>query len=416
MRLVPLAYLASHLLSLLGNSIAGVALPLIVLQATGSPLGAGAVAAATVVPAVVAGLVMGVVIDRINRRTSSVVTDLVSAASVAALPVVDAVSGLSLGWFVLFGMIGSLGDVPGLTAREALLPAVVRHGGVPPERLTGLRESLGAVALLLGPAAAGTLMVFFEGATVLWITAGTSVAAAAITLLIPHRVGRIVAADGAPPRTPTGSVRGQLAAGWRALLGDRFLLAVTVLGVVSLFVLGAMQGLVLPVYLIHVGRPELLGFVITALALGMLLGAGGYAAVGPRGSRRAWFLVGLAGTTVGFALVAGLHSPRVVLFGAFLIGAFSGLANSLLGVLMIERIPDHLRGRILATQNAAMTAAPPAGILLTALLAEHAGVGVAAFAVTAVWTVAAVLTLRARSLHNLEPADTSAEEVVGRAQ
>lgn len=39
MKLIPFAYLASYLLSLLGNSIAGVALPLIVLQVTGSALG-----------------------------------------------------------------------------------------------------------------------------------------------------------------------------------------------------------------------------------------------------------------------------------------------------------------------------------------------------------------------------------------
>ena len=89
MRLVPVAYLVSYLLSLLGNAIAGIALPLIVLQTTGSALGAATVAAATAVPAVLAGLFMGVVIDRVNRRTSSVLTDLISAVSVAALPVVS---------------------------------------------------------------------------------------------------------------------------------------------------------------------------------------------------------------------------------------------------------------------------------------------------------------------------------------
>lgn len=69
MRLIPAAYLASYLLSLLGHSIAGVALPLIVLQVTGTALGAGAGAVAAAIPAVLAGLFMGVVIDRINRRT-----------------------------------------------------------------------------------------------------------------------------------------------------------------------------------------------------------------------------------------------------------------------------------------------------------------------------------------------------------
>nr|WP_218680760.1 hypothetical protein [Rhodococcus qingshengii] len=97
--LLPVTYLASYVLSLLGNSIAGIALPLIVLQTTGSAIGAGAVGAATAIPAVLAGLFMGVVIDRINRRTSSVITDLISAAAIAALPLVDMASGLNVGWF-----------------------------------------------------------------------------------------------------------------------------------------------------------------------------------------------------------------------------------------------------------------------------------------------------------------------------
>ena len=60
------------------------------------------------------------------------------AACVAALPVVDAVAGLSFGWFVLFGVLGAVGDVPGMDgprhpasrssrARSAG-PPVVRRG------------------------------------------------------------------------------------------------------------------------------------------------------------------------------------------------------------------------------------------------------------------------------------------------
>src|SRR5690349_6734801 len=113
MNRVSLAYLASYVLSLLGNSIAGVVFPLLVLQTTGSVLATGAVAVASALPAAVAGLVMGVVIDKINRRTASVLTDVISALSVAALPLVDATVGLALGWFVLFAVIGSFGDVPG---------------------------------------------------------------------------------------------------------------------------------------------------------------------------------------------------------------------------------------------------------------------------------------------------------------
>ena len=70
---VALAYLGSYGLSVLGNSVAAVVLPLVVLQ-TGSALDAGIVAAATAVPAVLAGLFMGGVIDRVHRCSASVVT------------------------------------------------------------------------------------------------------------------------------------------------------------------------------------------------------------------------------------------------------------------------------------------------------------------------------------------------------
>lgn len=411
MKLIPIAYLASYLLSLLGNSIAGIALPLIVLQVTGSALGAGAVAAATAIPAVLAGLLMGVVIDRINRRTSSVVTDLVSAASIAALPLIDMLSGLSLGWFVLFGVIGSLGDVPGMTARETLLPAIVRHGGISSERLMGIREALGAVALLLGPAAAGTLMVLFDGATVLWITAATSLAAALLTLLIPHRVGAIVQADGAAGTT-SGNGWAQLRDGWRVLFRSPFLLVTTTLSLASVIVLASLQGLILPVYFTTVGQPGALGFVLAALAAGMLVGGTAYAVAGARGRRRTWFLTGLIGSTIGFGIVVSLTSVWTVFAGVFVVGLSTGLFSSLIGVLMIERIPERMRGRIMGTQNAIMTAAPPVGIVVAAILTEYAGVNVAAIVLASVWLVAPILGLFARSLRTLEPETERDEKAV----
>ncbi|MDF2560498.1 MAG: transporter [Microbacterium sp.] len=415
MRIAPAAYLASYFLSLLGNSVAAVALPLIVLQATGSVLGAGILAASTAVPAVAAGLFMGVVIDRINRRTSSVVTDLVSAASLAALPIVDLVTGLDIGWFILFGVIGSLGDVPGLTAREALLPAVVRYSGVSSERLVGIREALGALALIVGPAAAGTLMALFAGSTVLWLTAAASGAAALLTLLIPGRIGTI-----SPPADEAVQASGwrMLRDGWRMLLRTPFLLVTTGLGLISVLVLAPLQGLILPVYVTLVGRPEMLGFVLSALAIGMLLGGSVFAVLGRHGDRRVWLVVGLVGNAIGFVVVGALASIEAILVGAVVIGLCGGAFGSLIGVLMIERIPDDMRGRIMGTQNALTTAAPAAGFVAAALLTEHLGVEIAALIIISPWLVALVWGLATPHLRNLErrPDAERAEVVVGAEQ
>ena len=408
MNRVTTAYLSSYVLSLLGNSVAAIALPLIIFGQTGSALSTGVVAASTAIPAVLAGLLMGVVIDRINRRTCSIVTDLISAVSIAALPVVDMVTGLTVGWFVLFGVIGSLGDVPGLTARDALLPAIVRHSRMDVTRLMGIREGLAAVAILLGPAAAGTLIVLFDGSTVLWITAATSLGAALISLLIPRRVGEIPRPAESGPAA-TGGTWMQLRAGWSVLFRSRFLLAMTALSLTLLVVLSALLGLVLPVYFTRLDEPGLLGFVMSALALGMLIGGGLYAIVGSRIRRRGWFVAGIAGTTAGLGLVAALPGIGWVLAGASILGFSSGLVGSLIGVLMIERIPERMRGRVMGTQNALTSAAPGVGILFTGVLTEYAGVNAASIAVAAIWAVVAVAALFARSLRNLEaePGETS---------
>jgi len=414
MRPVPVLYLASYVLSLLGNSIAAVVFPLIVLQMTGSLLSTGILVAATALPAFLAGLFAGVVIDRINRRTSSVVADLISAAAIAALPIVDLITGLDLGWFILFGIIGAFGDVPGMTAREAMLPAILRQSTLTAEKLIGLRESLAALVIIVGPAAAGTLMVLFEGTTVLWITAGTSLAAALLTLFIPRGVGALLPAPhrGSQDAPAALSVWAELVAGWRVLFqSNRPLRAVTLLSLAMVAVLTALQGLLLPAHFAFIAQPGLLGFVLTAIAAGTIVGGGLYAVFGARGRRRSWFAVGLIGTVAGIGVVAVLPALPVLFAGAFLFGFSSGLFGSLIGVLMLEGIPEQMRGRIMGTQNSLMMLAAPVGMVAVAILGEQFGLRTAGICVAAAWLVAAIVALAAPALRTLEaPAPTAAEK------
>jgi MFS family permease len=395
---VALAYLGAHLFSLLGNGLAAVALPLIVLQATGSPASVGIVSLATAGPALVVGLAAGVVIDRVNRRTSSILADVVSALAVAAIPVVDLLTGLTLGWLVALAIVGAFGDVPGLTARQVLVPAVARHTGVPLERLVGLRQAMTSIALVIGPAAAGTLLTVFDGSTVLLVTAATSAAAALLTLVLPHRLGEI---REAPVRA---AVLAELAAGARVLRRSRFLSGTVGLTLGLAVVLGGLQGLVLPVWFTALGRPDLLGLVLTALALGMLVGTAVFATAGVRGSRGWWTAGALVGTTAGFLLIASLASPVVVLAGAAVLGLSNATLGAVLGVLQAERIPDATHGRVLSLQNALLQVAAPAGIGLAGVVAETGSPVAAGLSVVGVWIVVVLAVGVSGALRDLEPA------------
>jgi MFS family permease len=405
MRTIPVLYLSSYALSLLGNSIAAIALPLLLLQTTGSLLSTGTLALSTAIPAFMVGLLAGVVIDRINRRTSSIVTDLISAVAIAALPIVDFITGLSLGWFILFGIIGAMGDVPGTTAREAMLPAIVRHGDLTAERMIGLRESIGALVLVIGPAAAGTLMTVFDGSTVLWITAATSGAAALLTMLIPRRVGALAQTPLGLPRLPGASAWSQLAEGWRVLFrSDRLLRGVTVLSLMMVVVITALQGIVLPAHFTLIEQPGLLGFVLTSLAGGTLVGGLLYTVLAARGSRRRWFVLGIVGSVAGVAIIAALPVVWVLFLGAFVLGLSIGMFSSLIGVLTIETIPEHMRGRIMGTQNSLMMVAAPLGMVLVAVIGEHFDLRAAGITMAALWAVSGIVALIAPALRNLKPA------------
>ncbi|WP_380167595.1 MFS transporter [Jannaschia sp. R86511] len=397
-----LVYLASYALSSLGNSMAAVVLPLVVLSTTGSALDAGIVAAATAVPAVLAGLLMGGLIDRYDRRTMSVVTDLVAAVAIAALPVVDLVTGLSLGWFVLFGVLASFGDVPGITARETLVPAVQRRSGLPAERIIGLRESVAAVTMMVGPAAAASVVVLLGGPGALWVTAGLALLAALTTLLLPAGIGR--RPESAPRRSARQGV-GEAVAGlvWLTRRSP-LVLSVTLVNLALVVVLVALQGLVLPVHFTLLGEEGRLGLVLTCLAAGMLVGSGTYALAAARLRRRTWLAVSLLGSLVGVGTIGALPGVAWILAGAAVLGLFGGALGALFGVVMIETIPDDLRGRVMSAQNALVTLAPAVGVLGAGVLVEQVSLGAAGAVAAGVWFAAVLGAVALRPLRRIDVA------------
>ncbi|MEQ3550218.1 MFS transporter [Pseudonocardia nematodicida] len=391
-------YLASFGTSLLGNSITAIALPLVVLFTTGSPLSAGVVAIAAAVPAALAGLLMGSLVDRINRRTAAILSDVISAAALLILPIVHLTVGLSLGWFIAVAVLNSFGDVPGITAREAMLPAIARAAEMNPSRLIGIRESLSGISLLLGPAIAGILVATFEPVTVLWMTSGLATLAAALTLAIPRR-----AAASAPDHAETSATRPAISMfhGLGIIVRSPLLRGLVLLGMALSVVLAATQGMVIPVHFAFQGEPQFVGFVLSALAAGLLIGGGSFAALGRRIPHRVWFVAGLVLVAVGFSILGVLGPAWSIFAGAAVVGVGGGCMNAVVGLAFIENVPDSRRGTVLGAQNAVMTVVPAAGIGVAAVLIEVSGLRLATTVLTVLWILAAagaLLTPRLRRL------------------
>ena len=398
-------YIVSGGASLMGNSVAGVVMPLVLLSRTGDVLAAGCLALICAVPQVLAGILGGALLDRLNRRDVAVASDLVSAACVAALPVVDAVAGLSFGWFVLFGVLGAVGDVPGMTARDTLLPAVAERDRRDLQSFVGVQQTVESVVTVVGPAFAAIAMGAFGPINALWITSGLSVLAVLAMLTVPRGVGGAHLPSRGKGRAPRPLLREALKDAGRGfsllVRGDRLLLSSVALALLLVMAVGGFQGLVLPAYYSSMGTPELVGFVTSACSLGTLVGSLVYTRFALNLSRRLWYVLSFLGMSCGIAVIGLLPDLPLMIAGAAVLGFSAGPLAALLNFFVFDSVPEADRGSVLGTQNALYLAASPASMFLCSAMVTAFGLRAASLLLIASWTALAVFALSMKTMRRI---------------
>src|SRR5438045_4423718 len=85
-------------ISNLGSSFTQFALPLLVFKLTGSALNLGIATAATFLPYLLFGLVIGAWVDRLDRKRVMILVDIGQALVIASIPVMFLLGMLSVWW------------------------------------------------------------------------------------------------------------------------------------------------------------------------------------------------------------------------------------------------------------------------------------------------------------------------------
>lgn len=398
-----IAFAVSSSLSLLGNSIAGTVLPLVLLATTGDVLAAGVLAVICAVPQLLAGVMGGAVLDRYNRRTVSIVSDFISAAAVAALPLVHMTVGLSFGWFVLFGVLGAIGDVPGMTARDTLLPSVVKHDKLDLQRFIGISQSIDGIVTVVGPALAALSMGLLGATNALWFTAALSASAALVTMFIPRAAGKAPVKEKIEGfATLVKAAVHSTKTGIGVLFNDdaivRFSVVFTML---VIMVMGGIQGLVMPVYFTAMERPELLGYFVSAMSFGALLGSVGYTALAHCLKRRTWYVASLIGMAASLVLIGTLPAYPFLLAGAACLGLASGPFSAVLNFYMFDRIPNEKLGAAMGAQNSMLLLVAPVAIFIASVLVTSFGVDATVAIMAIAWLVISLYALVAKAMRRI---------------
>lgn len=184
-----ISLVVAEFLSQVGNQIAAIAIPILVLQYTHSAIATGMAGAATIAPMILAAFLGGQAIDRFGARQVSIIADLCSGLSVLLLPIVfihfDQVSPIVI---VLLVFIGALFDPTATSARQTLVPKLTKLARVPLNPVNGYRGSLENGADLLGPAIGAGLISLIGTVNTFFVNAVSFlICAAIVTIAVPRQ-------------------------------------------------------------------------------------------------------------------------------------------------------------------------------------------------------------------------------------
>jgi MFS family permease len=395
-RIGVVALLAASGLSGIGDIMAGIALPWFVLQQTGSPALTALTGFASLVPLVIGGVVGGAVVDRFGFRPVSIGADLASSVTIAVIPLLALLGMLEIWHVIALVFLGSVLDIPGVTARQSALPALARLAEMRLDRLTAAAETIRRVTHLVGPPLAGLLIALIGPTAVIWLDVVSFAMSAALVFV------------GVPVihATVDGDVAHWLA---RVREGFAFLFRDPLLRTLIL-IIGAVNILMNPIFLVVLpvyanqatGSATDLGLLIGAFGVGSVISSVTYGALAERLSRAAVLRIGLFLTGMPVWVLATVPPVLVALPVMLAIGLSAGAIGPLVLTVLGERTPESLRGRVFGTYATLVHGAIPFGVLVTGLLLEWVPLGLAVALIAALYTLVAIASLFARPLRRID--------------
>lgn len=393
---------AANLLSGLSNAIVLIAIPWLVLERTDSPIAAGVVSAVSSVLGVLVAPAVGFLIDRFGRKLISVLSDILSAVSVALIPIVALATELTFSWILILAALGAVFDPAGYTARKALIPDVAAVSQVDIAKLNGIHEGIFAVGWTLGPALAAVFIATIGATSSFWLGFVFFVVAALCVLVMRVEDAGQKARN---QRLQPGESERFWAEAFRGvtyLWADRPLRVLTIAVMVLAAVYLPSEAVVLPVYFEAQNFPQGLGIVITALAGGSMIGAFGYGWLARRLSRYNIVRIALLGTMVSIVPLAFLLPLPIMVAASLLLGLSWGPLQPLLNSVVQSRVPDEAQGRVFGAQMALFYAGPPAAMLIVGAAVSAFGVFASYLAIAAVLVVTSVVVLLLPSIRKID--------------
>jgi MFS family permease len=329
-----------------------IALPLIIVDETRSSLGTGIMRAVEFLPNLLLAAVLGVLVDRFNRKS---VMRLALWGQMAVLAILLALilTHADHPWelYILAFFIGSAGYAFG-NAYHSTLPLIVAK-----QQLTSANASLSFINSLInvtGPAVAGVILAVSS-----YSVGITGTICGLFILLCMVQMTRIPSHGQARQQKKDG-FWSELKEGWRELVSNDALWVMTLM-ILLLNLASAVSGAVMLFYArdhLHATTAQV-GMIYAAIAIGTML-----ASLAAKRSRR-WagrgtlMLCSVFVSIIGQLIMFLAVKWYVIAMGMFCMGFSAGFINIHYFTLRQESTPNHLLGRVAGTSSMIMKLASP---------------------------------------------------------
>jgi MFS family permease len=357
-------FIGGQLVSLIGTWMQSTAQLWLVYKMTGSAALLGVFGFANQVPILFLASIGGYVGDRYNRHHGVIITQLVSMLLAFALAVLTFAQAITvweiIGIAFLVGVVNAF-DVP---IRQAFLVQMVVREDLP--NAIALNSSIFNGARVVGPAIAGFALAW-KGPAWCFLLNGFSFLAV-LAALLAMRIQKIVV------KSAEGSPFQNFIQGFRFAMSDMPVRsALLLLSLLSL--LGLQYSVFLPIFaseVLHRGAKGF-GLLMSAAGVGAVLGALYFAGRTSYKGLARW-IAGTAITTgTGLIIFSQSHvfwvSASVLLFVGFAATVQMAATNT----IVQSRVPDELRGRVMAVYATMFMGVQPVGSLIAGGVAKHIG-------------------------------------------
>jgi MFS family permease len=328
-------WLIGSTISFLGDQFYMVALPWLILQKTGSAVAMGAVMMSGSIPRALLMLMGGAVSDRISARKIMMTTATVRTVCVAVIGTLVWFNILQIWQIYVLVITFGVADAFAVPATTAYLPSLLQ-----PEQLvaaTSVSQSAAQVTTTIGPVPAGFVIKSLGVAWAFFLDAISFLFIIGALWKLPD-----------PPQSPAAkkAVWSAIAEGIVYVGKDVPLRSVMLLAMMMNFCITGPTSIGLT-YLTKTrfGSPAILGTLMSAVAVGSLLGALG-AGVWKINKRGIMILLVAAALAPCLGSIGLMNRVPPLAGVLFVVGALVGFMNVHIGAWIMQRIDAAVRGRV----------------------------------------------------------------------